>query len=535
MLDTTNKEENLQSNINKLDSNVKISNSLKQKWKTKATHLFQINIPESFKLVEAIDFYDAVALGLNQIKQHSYNSESLKLICKENSIEFNVVYEKNSVLNNDFMNTWKSQFIDAQIVCKIFNINIHVIERQKISIDTENKEKKQNVLHYLINADKLTLVDIQTINYQDSNTVHLAIYNNHYMSIFKNELFSIFHNYSVKSSNSLLKISEPKKIVTNFFSTHEINKANKKFISKIKELSPLDNEEVSKDIREFAINSNQDGYILIDGLAVDPNLCPTPTIIGEETIQKETQYSEFWLSSVIALVGEQFGFKQLNNGNLYHNISPRRNLENAMSSKGSAKILNLHTDLAFHPLAPHFLLLFCLRQTTENTYTVVSSVRNAISYLSKKEISILRGPNFMFLIDEDFGKFTDSRCCSIIYGNDNDLKLRYDVDMIIGINEEAKSAHQALKNILHKTEIRITLQPGQLLMIDNRRAVHGRNAFVAHYDGKDRWFQRAYCHTNYSELLPHLFKPRTVDYNFENREKYTKEEQPQSVMRNIYN
>ena len=38
----------------------------------------------------------------------------------------------------------------------------------------------------------------------------------------------------------------------------------------------------------------------------------------------------------------------------------------------------------------------------------------------------------------------------------------------------------------------IKLKPGDLLLIDNRRVLHSRNAFQAHYDGYDRWLQRIY-------------------------------------------
>jgi alpha-ketoglutarate-dependent taurine dioxygenase len=35
------------------------------------------------------------------------------------------------------------------------------------------------------------------------------------------------------------------------------------------------------------------------------------------------------------------------------------------------------------------------------------------------------------------------------------------------------------------------LQAGDVLVIDNERAVHGRTPFVPRYDGTDRWLKRA--------------------------------------------
>ena len=36
----------------------------------------------------------------------------------------------------------------------------------------------------------------------------------------------------------------------------------------------------------------------------------------------------------------------------------------------------------------------------------------------------------------------------------------------------------------------IVLLPGDIVLIDNFRAVHGRASFSARYDGTDRWFKR---------------------------------------------
>ena len=36
------------------------------------------------------------------------------------------------------------------------------------------------------------------------------------------------------------------------------------------------------------------------------------------------------------------------------------------------------------------------------------------------------------------------------------------------------------------------LEAGDLLVVDNRRAVHGRSEFRARFDGTDRWLQRTF-------------------------------------------
>jgi alpha-ketoglutarate-dependent taurine dioxygenase len=48
----------------------------------------------------------------------------------------------------------------------------------------------------------------------------------------------------------------------------------------------------------------------------------------------------------------------------------------------------------------------------------------------------------------------------------------------------------ALSETLAKAEQDALLAPGDVLFIDNNRAVHGRRPFTARYDGTDRWLKR---------------------------------------------
>jgi len=55
------------------------------------------------------------------------------------------------------------------------------------------------------------------------------------------------------------------------------------------------------------------------------------------------------------------------------------------------------------------------------------------------------------------------------------------------------SAERALDTIIHAIDGQIrdvVLAPGELLIIDNKRAVHGRRPCKARHDGTDRWLRR---------------------------------------------
>ena len=58
---------------------------------------------------------------------------------------------------------------------------------------------------------------------------------------------------------------------------------------------------------------------------------------------------------------------------------------------------------------------------------------------------------------------------------------------------------QAAQQLVQETELvqaldarlaDLVIQPGEICFVDNRKAVHGRRAFKARYDGRDRWFKR---------------------------------------------
>jgi hypothetical protein len=54
-------------------------------------------------------------------------------------------------------------------------------------------------------------------------------------------------------------------------------------------------------------------------------------------------------------------------------------------------------------------------------------------------------------------------------------------------------AEQALARAVEAIEdnlMDIVLEPGDVLILDNFRVVHGRRAFYPRYDGRDRWLKR---------------------------------------------
>jgi L-asparagine oxygenase len=62
--------------------------------------------------------------------------------------------------------------------------------------------------------------------------------------------------------------------------------------------------------------------------------------------------------------------------------------------------------------------------------------------------------------------------------------------LLCAISTGGASALAALNEALQRCAVTVELGSGDVLLIDNRRAVHGRSAFRPAYDGSDRWIQR---------------------------------------------
>ncbi|MGI8801433.1 MAG: TauD/TfdA family dioxygenase [Solirubrobacteraceae bacterium] len=57
-------------------------------------------------------------------------------------------------------------------------------------------------------------------------------------------------------------------------------------------------------------------------------------------------------------------------------------------------------------------------------------------------------------------------------------------------DSRAEQALRALVDTLGRNLTEVRLAPGDLLVIDNLRAIHGRAAFAARHDGTDRWLKK---------------------------------------------
>ena len=70
-----------------------------------------------------------------------------------------------------------------------------------------------------------------------------------------------------------------------------------------------------------------------------------------------------------------------------------------------------------------------------------------------------------------------------------------------GITEESDRMVKKIVNIYYKERTAYNLKPGDIILIDNNRTVHGRSPFFPNYNGYDRFLIRCFGTFDYDKSL----------------------------------
>jgi len=266
------------------------------------------------------------------------------------------------------------------------------------------------------------------------------------------------------------------------------------------EQAELSFHELPREIREatckFKRAGNKYGALLLSGLPVDPAVPATPSD-SRRSPSKGTYISEFWLAVFGMALGDPIAYIQQNDAEIFQNLCPVKQDQEAQSAQGSRVLLEFHTEDAFHPCRPDFLLLTCLRPDRDGkAKTTLASTQNILAEIPIRQRAMLFEPRFRTGIDYGFGNTSNDKdtgpVVPLLSGYTYDPLLTYDIDLMIGLDSEAENALTALSDAVNNIWNYVCLVPGDVLLIDNRRSIHGRTAFEPYYDGQDRWLQRLY-------------------------------------------
>lgn len=240
-------------------------------------------------------------------------------------------------------------------------------------------------------------------------------------------------------------------------------------------------------------------YVLVEGFPILPNSASFATNIA--------------LGSISLLSARPVAYKEENSGILIREVRPLPQTATQQSSQGRVD-LAMHTDMTFlrfqsesnHPIlaaAPDFLILSCVKNDPHVATRIVTldQIKQA---LSPSDLSELYGQNFTIRTPDSVTPTRTIADLAILFHHATlgDL-IRYNDAYCTGQTPAAILALDSLQAFVRddQTGEEILLEPGKVLVFNNRQVLHGRGAIPESSDpSQDRWFKRVYAQRLDTEL-----------------------------------
>ncbi|WP_377267726.1 guanitoxin biosynthesis L-enduracididine beta-hydroxylase GntD [Peterkaempfera sp. SMS 1(5)a] len=228
---------------------------------------------------------------------------------------------------------------------------------------------------------------------------------------------------------------------------------------------------------------------------------------------------ELYLMLCSAVLGDPFGWATQQDGYLVHDVLPIKGHEQEQIGTGSEQTIWWHVEDAFHPYRGDYVGLLCLRNPDQVPTTFAGIADLEISDRDREVLAQARyeilpdnshlqmldsGPGRALpgaseLLDRAYQRIKEMResptPVPVLFGAPHDPYLCLD-PYFMDLERLAQSdpeASAALRRFCDEVDAKLTgaaLAPGDVLFVDNYRAVHGRQAFKARFDGTDRWLKR---------------------------------------------
>jgi L-asparagine oxygenase len=263
-------------------------------------------------------------------------------------------------------------------------------------------------------------------------------------------------------------------------------------------------------ILNFSDVGSDTGILVVGGLIVHDDLVDTP-LDNTSGIGAKTTFAK--QQAVLAqLLGTMIAYEAEGNGHLIQDMVPNPKLATTQQSQGSKVELEAHTEQCFSDYKPDYVILGALRGDPE-AYTYAFSGRNIITHFTPDEIVKLRQPLWATMIDDSFRPFIpDPEAVRGPYpintGPEDDPYVLIDQDLMHGITAEAQQLLNKVVEVYIANRAAHNLQAGDLLMLDNLRAMHGRSMYSPRFDGKDRFIARGFVVRDRRRLWPQLLPDR---------------------------
>ncbi|MFB6583570.1 guanitoxin biosynthesis L-enduracididine beta-hydroxylase GntD [Streptomyces sp. NPDC056402] len=273
-------------------------------------------------------------------------------------------------------------------------------------------------------------------------------------------------------------------------------------------------ERVRHHFLNFRITGRPYGGLVVSNLPIDETAAgPTPTDYTDQPKGREALRAEALLLLLGSLLGDPVSYLTQQRGRMVLDLFPIQGHESQQLGSSSTANLEWHNEDAFHPLRADWIMLIGLRNH-DRVPTTFASVQDI--ELDPWARDILFQERFIILPDEShtaefnhkttgtddsewvrdaFSKIAEmnagQRPVSVFSGDPEAPFIRIDpAFMPHALDADASKALDTVTSAIDASLRDVALLPGEMLIVDNKRAVHGRKPFRARYDGTDRWLRR---------------------------------------------
>ncbi|NAW66352.1 TauD/TfdA family dioxygenase [Photobacterium halotolerans] len=285
-----------------------------------------------------------------------------------------------------------------------------------------------------------------------------------------------------------------------------------------KELLPLiENELKSRDcscaqVKDFVWNNP---HVRLEDVFEPPELPETPTDFRPVPEVEGTVLAQVTAIACLATISSAaVSYRSENEGDLFVNLVVLPPDRGAFSDKSAGKMSG-HTDGVSFPIrgqrdpendriapSPDFVCLSALRNPNQ-VPTMVMPLDHLMKRLSKDHIDELKKPQYIIA-----SQLTFREGMKKILGDDlivDDAQLLFEMNgswwirfshsstQIADIDKKsAQEAMDALKDACADCAIPVALRPGDIALVNNRIALHGRSEVGKEYGKQTRWLLRTY-------------------------------------------
>lgn len=279
----------------------------------------------------------------------------------------------------------------------------------------------------------------------------------------------------------------------------ELSASNPRLLEVIAFVSSELPRSLRRTLASFRLNE-EDGVALVRGCPIEDNLRATPAHWSETPELAPAALHEIVALLIASLLGDPFGRVTQQAGRVIQDVVPTKNYRREQRGSASDAGLGWHSEDAFHEYRPDYLALFCLRNpdSAATTYADVSELE-----ISDTDRHLLFDAEFIIRPDDAFvvparpaAARSQARAnappkVSTLFGDPSRPYIRLDPSYT-DVPESAAhlEAYRRLCAAADQACRSVRLRPGDCLLMDNFRVVHGRAAFHARFDGADRWLKR---------------------------------------------